>query len=526
MPHTVNDIFQEQEVVCVTNEETVLRALNLMIENDYSQLPVIDKNHHPIGLVTYESILNAVRNFNLRPDDLSVRNVMIQPDLFQLEDTLSDVFERLKLANTVLIKSSEGTLVGIVTTYDATEYFRKYAEDLMVVEDVEGMMKDLIRLAYGVADDDGASEKLAEAIVKFTKYKKGKPFGKLSFGDYVDIILAEETWPQMQTVFGLQSSQAVRNLLDGVRKTRNDLAHFQGEITHTQRGQLKFCLDWLERCQSEYEQHIENERKTNVVKPEKPLPIQEEIAEESLPSDSRFTPLTAYLQSQPGRVDVVKLSFEEIEKIIGEPLPASAYAHRAWWANDSKGHPHSQSWLDAGWRTNYLNRTGKIITFVRIREREQAYIKFFSNLLDELKKVDFPIKKVSPDGASWIVIQTLPRIGGSFGSFTFSFSRDKRLRVELYLDLGDREKTKEAFDQLFGQKDQIENQAGVIEWERLDSRRASRLALYHEGQISDEKKHPELRKWAVETMVKFYHALLEPADKAILYGNRVKPLED
>ena len=79
-----------------------------------------------------------------------------------------------------------------------------------------------------------------------------------------------------------------------------------------------------------------------------------------------------------------------------------------------------------------------------------------------------------------------------------------------------RDQTKEAFDKLSSQKDQFESVLGPIEWERLNNRRASRLALYHEGHIGDEKGHPELRKWAVETMIKFYTTLLEPAEQAIL----------
>jgi len=226
--------------------------------------------------------------------------------------------------------------------------------------------------------------------------------------------------------------------------------------------------------------------------------------------------LADWLQSQPGHVDPIQLSFNQIEEIIGTDLPLSASNHRAWWANDAVGHSQSQLWLDAGWRTTYINLTEGRVTFSRIREREKAYISFFGQLLNEFrKKADFPIRETNPDGASWIVLQTIPRGGPSFGSFVFSFSRDKRLRVELYLDLLDREQTKTAFEKLYAQKEQFEQQVGEIEWERLDKRRASRLALYKNGQVTDQRKHMELRKWAVEAMIKFYHTLVEPAEKAI-----------
>jgi hypothetical protein len=61
---------------------------------------------------------------------------------------------------------------------------------------------------------------------------------------------------------------------------------------------------------------------------------------------SRYDGLRTYLskQSEP----VVRLSFAEIERVIGQPLPSSARRHRAWWANERSGsHVHSRSWLEA-----------------------------------------------------------------------------------------------------------------------------------------------------------------------------------
>lgn len=43
-----------------------------------------------------------------------------------------------------------------------------------------------------------------------------------------------------------------------------------------------------------------------------------------------------------------------------------------------------------------------------------------------------------------------------------------------------------------------------LEWERLDRRRASRIALYRDGSIRDDpEKLAELRAWALEKAVLF-----------------------
>jgi hypothetical protein len=55
-----------------------------------------------------------------------------------------------------------------------------------------------------------------------------------------------------------------------------------------------------------------------------------------------------------------------------------------------------------------------------------------------------------------------------------------------------------------------------ISWERLDDKRASRIALYHPGSVTDDESAlAELRSWATERMVRFHKAFAEPAEQAL-----------
>ena len=544
MSYQVRQILEGKgSPVCVKKDDTVASALALMIEHDFSQLPITKEEQgfeFPEGMITYEGVLRGIRNFRLSIDDLRVRDVMVNAKTFTLEDDLFDILDQLKNTNGVLIVSDEiPELVGIVTSYDATEYFRNRTEDLMRVEDIEITIKELIKEAYLDETYEFDKSKLAQAITKVIHRGQGekpKTFDELTMGEYVNLLTLQDTWDFFQAIFNLPRD-SVRELLSGIREIRNSLAHFRGDISAEERDKLKFGIDWLTRCQAQYQERKRIEMYSRMVlvtvedaQHEKltessfvfqtgitsPISSTDFAVTESATGGGRYAALADWLQSQPGKVDQLQLTFNQIEEIIGADLPASARGHRAWWANDSVGHTHSQLWLDAGWRTTYISLSEGRVTFSRIREREKSYITFFSKLLDDLrKKATFDIKDVSPDGASWIVIQKVPRSGQAFGSFTFSFSRDKRLRVELYLDLQDQDQTKATFDHLYAQRDYFESQVGEIEWERLNNRRASRLAVYKDGQITDDKKHTELCRWAVETMIRFYNALLEPTEKAI-----------
>jgi hypothetical protein len=78
---------------------------------------------------------------------------------------------------------------------------------------------------------------------------------------------------------------------------------------------------------------------------------------------SKYEPLPQFLTA--GRTSATRLSFAEIERILGFKLPKSAYEHEAWWANNATGHSHARAWLDAGWRTENVDLAARKVTFQR-----------------------------------------------------------------------------------------------------------------------------------------------------------------
>jgi hypothetical protein len=66
------------------------------------------------------------------------------------------------------------------------------------------------------------------------------------------------------------------------------------------------------------------------------------------------------------------------------------------------------------------------------------------------------------------------------------------------------------FDRIIANKTAIEAKLGEVGWERLDHRRASRIALYHAGSIDDPpQKLTALRVWGVDSLTRL-NAVLEP----------------
>lgn len=78
---------------------------------------------------------------------------------------------------------------------------------------------------------------------------------------------------------------------------------------------------------------------------------------------SKYQPLEKFLASL--RVRRWRVSFAEIEAVLGFRLPRSAYVHPAWWANDATGHSHARAWLEAGWKTEDVDVPARKVTLVR-----------------------------------------------------------------------------------------------------------------------------------------------------------------
>ena len=523
--------------VSVTKNDSVSTALSLMIEHDYSQLPVVSREEKAKdmvvetaeGMITNESILRGIRNFKTNIEYLSVRDVMVSAPIHSFDDDLFDILDRLKDSNAVLITEDIGlgaNLVGIVTSYDATEYFRTRTEDMMRVEDIELIIKEFIRTAYTNDKGEIIETDLNSVISLMTSHRQTDTpldFDDLSLGEYVNMLVRKQTWGFFEPIFNI-SRDSIIELLNGIRETRNELAHFRGDITAEQRDRLRFASDWLSKRQEEYQNEQERleeiKRIDGLIKKaeEKTKTLSAETSEsdkfsvaEVVTGGGRYAALADWLQSQPGDITKVQLSFSDIEEIIDAKLPASARDHRAWWANDSVGHRHSQQWLEAGWRSSYLNMTEGKGTFVRTQERQQAYIDFFSKLLTELReKTELPIRDVSPGGSSWIGCCPYSSKDRNIGQFGFCFVRSNGFRIELYIDSGDKEVNKKIFDLIQSHRENIEDSLDEISWERIDQKRASRIAIYHPGTITDsEEELAVLRNWGVKTMLDFYK-LVEP----------------
>jgi hypothetical protein len=79
---------------------------------------------------------------------------------------------------------------------------------------------------------------------------------------------------------------------------------------------------------------------------------------------SKYDPLGHFLTAN--RFDEIPVTFEEIERILGFPLPEKSKRMRAWWSNNPDNSVLTRVWLDAGFRSEQVDISGQKLVFRRI----------------------------------------------------------------------------------------------------------------------------------------------------------------
>jgi hypothetical protein len=85
-----------------------------------------------------------------------------------------------------------------------------------------------------------------------------------------------------------------------------------------------------------------------------------------MPEFTKYLPLEKWFRERPAKLKRLKLTFAQVEKILGEPLPLSATKSKNWWANfHPKIQSHRTAWLNNGWMVVASDQRAKWAKFAR-----------------------------------------------------------------------------------------------------------------------------------------------------------------
>jgi len=95
---------------------------------------------------------------------------------------------------------------------------------------------------------------------------------------------------------------------------------------------------------------------------------------------NKYEPLKKYLKNS--QKNKIILTYEDIEGIINDKLPESAYKYKEWWSNSK--HNRGGIWLEIQYKVENVN-LGENIEFVKTKEETSIVAKIIKKLKKVLK---------------------------------------------------------------------------------------------------------------------------------------------
>lgn len=247
-------------------------AVDQMWRYDFSQLPVVD-GRKVVGLVSNESILRQLLHFGCSIDKLIVRDAMEKPNLIAPDAGLDELLDALSRESAALVVDRDHALLGIVTDYDTTAWFREDVEDRMHLADVEQHVRGLALRPFDGAAESPALKTVMRALGSSSQrsafmkalnelghkveqsrsveifekhFLEDREFHRLTFGDYIQLLDDKGRWATHLGVLLGDKRGEVVTVLKRVRDARNDIAHLRG-LTNEQREDIRASAKWLAR---------------------------------------------------------------------------------------------------------------------------------------------------------------------------------------------------------------------------------------------------------------------------------------
>ena len=137
-----------------------------------------------------------------------------------------------------------------------------------------------------------------------------------------------------------------------------------------------------------------------------------------------------------------------------------------------------------------------------LSETKERYRTYFQSLIDELRETHKFTNARTGQPQNWY---TFASENSKVYTYSTSFAKGGRVRVEVYIDTGDKARNEQVFDCLLARKQEMEAALNFeLTWERLDSRRACRIAVYRDGEIdADSETLADIKSWTIQNLLRF-----------------------
>lgn len=230
-----------KDPITIDFNDTASDALEIMIRNDFDQLPV-EKKGDIIGSITYKSISKALSSVERSSiEELNVSMAVTESKFVDKEENIFGLFDYFAENEFVLV-GDEHDLEGIITRYDVFLFLKDQMEPFIQIGSIERNIRDLIKT--NIEDIDECIEDTFETRAnQDDAFSIPENVDRFSFKHYHHFLRSnQEEFSEIENDIG-----NVLKLIENVGEERNALFHFRQSSDELDREKIDVAKNYFER---------------------------------------------------------------------------------------------------------------------------------------------------------------------------------------------------------------------------------------------------------------------------------------
>lgn len=200
----------------VSRQDTVTKAITLMMQNDTAYLAVMSGDRTVDGILSWRTIGKA--GAAKRPAN-TVEHYLAPVRIVEVDTPLFDAVRDIVEADAVLVRAKDRTICGLVSAQDIANQFVTLSEPFLFLEQIENHLRAILEKARL----SGAAVKDLVNPADTDRIEKVSSVDDLSFGETARAFGREDIWNKLHLLLD-RSSFCTR--LEEIRAIRNKVMHF------------------------------------------------------------------------------------------------------------------------------------------------------------------------------------------------------------------------------------------------------------------------------------------------------------
>lgn len=202
-----------QGVVSCNPDATIAEAVTIMLQNDFSQLPVMSTEREIKGVISWASIGSRMALSEIKE---KAKDYLQKHHEVRKTDSIFDAIDLIVKHDYVIVRDERNLVSGIITASDLSLQFRTISEPFLLLSEIENLIRIIIDRRFDIDDIQGCAD-------PSDQNRKIEGVADLNFGEYIRLLENPDRWKKLGV--GIDRKTFCKGL-DRIRQIRNDVMHF------------------------------------------------------------------------------------------------------------------------------------------------------------------------------------------------------------------------------------------------------------------------------------------------------------